>query len=177
MSGVFPVYFFPPIAIISGQSICHTEGGHLNERGKKHTQEPHICQVLFSTLNKQYFITTSTVYHGNDFLIWKVIKQKLRQGEYVPKYWAGSAEDGTWAWSFFPPGGGLVAKSCLTLVTTWTVACPASSVHGILQARMLKWVVISFSRGSSWPRNRTWVSCMADRFFTHWVTREAFLSL
>ena len=69
VSCVFPLYFFPPIAIISGQSICHTEGGHLNERGKKHTQEPHICQVLFSTLSKQYFITTSTVYHGNDFFI------------------------------------------------------------------------------------------------------------
>ena len=37
----------------------------------------------------------------------------------------------------------------------------------------LEWVVYSFSRGSSWPRNRTRVSCIADGFFTSWTTREA----
>ena len=71
LSCVFPLYFFPPIAIISAQSICHTEGGHSNERGWKHTHEPRICHVLFSTFNKQYFITTPTVYHGNDFFYLK----------------------------------------------------------------------------------------------------------
>ena len=47
--------------------------------------------------------------------------------------------------------GGLVAKLCLTLPTPWTVDCspPGSSVHGISQARILEWVAISFSRGSS----------------------------
>ena len=40
------------------------------------------------------------------------------------------------------------------------------SVHGILQARILEWIAIPFSRGSSWPRDRTQVSCMAGRFFT-----------
>ena len=48
-----------------------------------------------------------------------------------------------------------------------------SSVHGILQARILEWVAISFSRGSSWPRNRTLVSCIAGRFLTDWATSEA----
>ena len=43
---------------------------------------------------------------------------------------------------------------------------PGSSVHGILQARILKWVAISFSRGSSQPRDQTHGSCRADRFFT-----------
>ena len=38
-----------------------------------------------------------------------------------------------------------------------------SSVHGILQARILEWVAISFSRGSSQPKDRTWVSCIAGR--------------
>ena len=37
----------------------------------------------------------------------------------------------------------------------WTVAQPGFSAHGILQARILEWVATSFSRGSSWPRNRT----------------------
>ena len=50
---------------------------------------------------------------------------------------------------------------------------PGFSVHGILQARILQWVAISFSRGSSWPRNRTQISCIASRFFTNWATREA----
>jgi len=43
---------------------------------------------------------------------------------------------------------------------------PGSSVHGILQARILEWVVIPFSRGSSRPRDQTWVSCTAGRFFS-----------
>ena len=43
---------------------------------------------------------------------------------------------------------------------------PGFSVHGISQARTLEWVAISFSRGSSWPRDQTWVSCIAGRFFT-----------
>ena len=49
---------------------------------------------------------------------------------------------------------------------------PDSSVHGILQARILEWVAIPFSRGSSQPRDRTQVSHIAGRFFTIWATRE-----
>ena len=52
---------------------------------------------------------------------------------------------------------------------------PGSSVHGILQARILEWVAIPFSRGSSRPRNQTWISCIANRFFIIWATREALL--
>ena len=48
-----------------------------------------------------------------------------------------------------------------------------SSVHGILQARILEWVAISFSRGSSWARDRTWVFCIGGRCFNLWATREA----
>ena len=50
---------------------------------------------------------------------------------------------------------------------------PGSSVHGILQARVLEWVTIPFSRGSSWPRDWIQVSCIAGRFFTIWANREA----
>ena len=48
-----------------------------------------------------------------------------------------------------------------------------SSVHGILQARVLEWVAISFSRGSSWLRDRTRVSHIAGGCFAVWATREA----
>ena len=47
------------------------------------------------------------------------------------------------------------------------------TVHGILQARILEWVAFPFSKGSSWPRNWTRVSCVAGRFFTNWAIREA----
>ena len=46
------------------------------------------------------------------------------------------------------------------------------SVHGILQARILQWVALPFSRESSWPRNRTQVSRIAGRFFTVWATSK-----
>ena len=50
---------------------------------------------------------------------------------------------------------------------------PGSSVYGILQARTLEWVAISFSRGSSWPRDHPWVSCTGRQSLYHWATREA----
>ena len=50
---------------------------------------------------------------------------------------------------------------------------PGSSVHGILQARRLEWVAISFSRGSSWCRDWIPISCIADKFFTVWAHRKA----
>ena len=50
---------------------------------------------------------------------------------------------------------------------------PGSSVQGIFQARILEWVAIPFSRGSSWPRNQIQVFRIAGRLFTVWATRKA----
>ena len=69
----------------------------------------------------------------------------------------------------------LVAQSCPTLWDLMDCGPPGSSVHGILQARTLQWVAISFSKGSSWPRDRTQVSCIAGRCFTVCTTREALI--
>ena len=57
----------------------------------------------------------------------------------------------------------------------WPLDCslPGSFVHVILQARVPECVAILFSRESSWPRDQTWVSCIAGGFFTVWATREA----
>ena len=66
----------------------------------------------------------------------------------------------------------LVAQSCMTLWHPMDCSLPASSVHRIFQARVLEWVAIPFSRGSSWPRDWTWVSCIASRFLTIWVHRN-----
>ena len=60
----------------------------------------------------------------------------------------------------------LVAKSYPTLCDPMDCNLPGSSVHWILQARILEWVAISSSRGSSQPKDQTLVSCIAGRFFT-----------
>ena len=60
----------------------------------------------------------------------------------------------------------LVAKSHPTLWDPMDYSPPGSSVHGILQARILEWVAIPFSRGAFLTRVRTRVSCTAGRFFT-----------
>ena len=65
-----------------------------------------------------------------------------------------------------------VTQLCLTLCDSIDCSLPGSSVHGIFQAIVLEWIAISFSRGFSQPRARTWVSCIVDRGFTIWATRE-----
>ena len=66
-----------------------------------------------------------------------------------------------------------VAESCPTLCRPMDCSLPASSVHGIFQARVLEWAAICFSKGSSWLRDQTPVSHIAGRHFTIWATREA----
>ena len=67
----------------------------------------------------------------------------------------------------------LVTISCPTLCNPMDCSLPGSSVHGISQARILEWVAIPFSRGSSWPRDQTHVSCIGRRILYYWATREA----
>ena len=55
---------------------------------------------------------------------------------------------------------------------SWTVAYQDPPSMGIFQARFLEWIAISFSRGSSQPRDQTRVSLIVDRHFTVWATRE-----
>ena len=67
----------------------------------------------------------------------------------------------TWKWKLL---------SCVQLFATpWS----DYTVHAILQVRILEWVALPFSRGSSQPRDWTQVSCIAGGFFTSWATREA----
>ena len=72
---------------------------------------------------------------------------------------------------------GKVAQSCLTLCNPMDCSLPGFSVHGILQARILEWVTISFYRGSSQPKDQTEVSWIARRHFNLWATREAHESI
>ena len=67
----------------------------------------------------------------------------------------------------------LVTQSSPTLCDPKDCSPPGSSVHGILQARIVEWVIIPLSRGFSQPRDQSQVSHIAGRFFTIWVTQEA----
>ena len=64
-----------------------------------------------------------------------------------------------------------IARSCPTLCNPLDCSLSGFSVHGIFQASILQWVAISYSRGSSWPKAWTQVSCIVSRFFTFWATR------
>ena len=77
----------------------------------------------------------------------------------------GSSSPGRW-WKF---GCSVMSNSCDCMDCN----LPGSSVHGILQARILEWVSLSFSRASSRPGNQTQGSCIVGRFCTNWLTREA----
>ena len=68
-----------------------------------------------------------------------------------------------------------VAQSCSTLCDPMDCSLPGYPVHGIFQAIVLEWIAISFSRGSSQPRDPTQVSCIAGGFLTSWTMREATL--
>ena len=65
-----------------------------------------------------------------------------------------------------------VVQSCPTLCGPMFCSLPDSSVHGILQARILEWGAIPFSRESSWPRDWTQVSCIVGRFFARYLSHQ-----
>ena len=62
---------------------------------------------------------------------------------------------------------------CVWLCDPMDFSPPGSLVHGILQTGILEWVAIPISSESSWPKDQTWVPCIAGRLFTIWATREA----
>ena len=82
---------------------------------------------------------------------------------------------GLWNLTLSPGNKVKVAQSCPTLYDPMDCNPPGSYVHRISQARILEWVAIPFSRGSSQPRDQTQVSCIADGFFFLYQrdTREA----
>ena len=81
-------------------------------------------------------------------------------------------DSGSWWWigktgMLQSMGSQRIGHDWVTELTDWlNCNSPGSSLHGISQARILEWVAISFSRGSSWPRDPTCISCTAGRFFT-----------
>ena len=76
-------------------------------------------------------------------------------------------QDGSWKVNV------LATQSCPALYDPMECSPPGSSIHGILQAKLLEWIAISSSTGSFQPRDRTQVFSIVGRFFTTWATREA----
>ena len=77
--------------------------------------------------------------------------------------------------------GKYITTTCVLVVQSYPTLCncmdcnlPGSSIHGILWVRTLEWIAIPFSRGSSWLRDQTLVSCTASRFFTLCATGKSF---
>ena len=70
-----------------------------------------------------------------------------------------------------------VAQLCLTLCDPMDCSLPGSSVHEIFQARILEWVAISFSRGSSQPGDRTWVSHIVGRQTLYCLSHQGSLKI
>ena len=68
----------------------------------------------------------------------------------------------------------LVTQLCPALCSPMDCRLLGSSVHGIHHASILEWVAIYFSRESSRPKDGTWVSCVAGRLFSIWVTKVDF---
>ena len=98
--------------------------------------------------------------------------------EVLPPSWAWRSASSLWALSVTTTwplvlSESEVAQSCPTLCNPMEGSLPGSAVYGIFQTRILEWAAISFSRVLSQPRDQTWVSCIADRRFTIWATREA----
>ena len=106
-------------------------------------------------------------------------KCQTRLGNWTTVWIASEASSLTWPICFPPYSipiwnlACLVTQSCPTLWDPLDCSPPGASVHGILHARILEWVAISFSRGSSWPRDQTQVSCIASGFCIVWISREA----
>ena len=100
------------------------------------------------------------------FLLWEDEGQPARL--LWGRWWLRTVRFGLGTWG--PP---CVCVSCSVLSDSlWPHGLKGSSVHEILQARILDWVAIPFSRGSSQPKDRTQVSCITGRFFTIWATRD-----
>ena len=77
-----------------------------------------------------------------------------------------------YCWKEIGTRGESQSVSCIWLCEPMDCSPPGTSVYGILQAKILEWVAISFSRGSSWLRDWTQVSSTAGRCLTIWATRE-----
>ena len=104
--------------------------------------------------------------------IWKVGTKKLRHSCLYFSIWVKHREVLIGDLTILSESESEVSQLCPTLSDPMDCSLPGSTVHGILQARTLEWVAISFSRGSSPPRNQTQDSRIGGRCFNLWATKQ-----
>ena len=106
---------------------------------------------------KGYIVKSITLIH---LFIWQIFIECLLDLRHHTRFW-----EYVLVWS--------VSVSCPTLWDPMDHRTPGCSVHGIPQTRILEWVATSFSKGSSWPRDQTHISCIGRWIIFNWATREA----
>ena len=144
---------------------------------------PAVCSLFFSQMQNvsqdwDTYLTGLGLFRGQNgpwgpnlwdsFCRFALFRRCLFILDSTPRTWKQTS-DGEVLVNFLEGNEG---KS-LTLCNPMDCNLSGYSDHGIFQARLLECVAISFSRGSSWPRDQTQVSCTAGRRFTLWATREA----
>ena len=97
--------------------------------------------------------------------VWRTVSERQEEGK--------EDTEGTWQVMQSLVGCGKKFKLVASFWDPVDFSPPGFSIHGISQARILEWVAIPFSRGSSQHRDWTWVSHIAGRLFTIWATRES----
>ena len=111
--------------------------------------------------------------------LFKCITELTRKQIHANQNQSGSRNAGKWRFALrisATPWKWKIGHHSVEFDSLWThglYSPPGFSVYGILQARILEWVAVPFSRGSSQPKDRTQVSHIAGRFFTVWASREA----
>ena len=127
-------------------------------------------------VNYGLFLTISPYFH-HYFYFPKIVKTARQIAtEIIPGFQIFLGGSIIWLWNLSPNQSGCVCMpSCFSHVqlcaTLWTVAI-GSSVQRILRVKILEWVAMLSSKGSSWPRDCTCVSCIAGGFFNCWATSE-----
>ena len=106
-------------------------------------------------------------YNVRNESLWENMIHKDENIYSLPRFWKFASP-----WYVLNDGSGLIAKLYLTLRNPMDYSPPGLSVWGISQMRILEWVAMSSSRGSSWPSYQTWASNIAGGFFTDWAIRS-----
>ena len=127
-----------------------------------------LTSVKFSTCKYGHPKRTTLISTESGIILWV-------QGEKYITIWGGKKIN---LLSFSIPLGKVRwSRSVMSDSDPTDCSLPGSSVHGIFQARVLESGGIAYSRGSSWPRDRSQVSRIVGRCFTVWATREVFFSI
>ena len=152
-----------------------TSLGGLSNPGIEPTFDLTQSHGLDSAYLKGNGLLKQSTMSSGEYLIWKgwystMLKRKVFFCVFFPiTFWLWALQPKPPMWDMKVIYQKIAAKSlqsCLTLCNPIDGSPPGSSVHRISQARRLEWVAISFSRGFSWPRDRTQVSCLTGEFFT-----------